>query len=80
MYVLLVAYILAINFYAFLLIKTLKQQENEREVIQQSVPLNAETPKPEKYLGKLITMFTICTTETTGGYGSITQWIIHIAK
>ncbi len=54
LYILLVAYILAINFYAFLLVKTLKEQENEREVLSQSAPLNPETPKSEKYLGKLI--------------------------
>ena len=52
MYALLVAYILAVNFYAFLLIKTLKQQETERELIRQSAPLNPEQVKPEKYLGK----------------------------
>ena len=54
MYALLVAYILAVNFYAFLLIKTMKQQENERELIRQSAPLNPEQVKPEKYLGKLL--------------------------
>ena len=68
LYVLLVAYILAINFYAFLLIKSLRNKENQTEIEPQSPqfsqiseesdkysssPQNAVKP-PEKTTGKLL--------------------------
>lgn len=59
-YILLVAYILAVNFYAFLLVKTLKDEEREAEFLRQGAPLtnaqNAADPaqKPQKPLSKLI--------------------------
>ena len=54
LYILAIAYIGAINFYAFLLVKSLKQQTNEQEVLRQSAPLVQEPSKPERYLGKLL--------------------------
>ena len=58
LYVLLIAYILSINFYAFLLVKSLRDQERETEFREQAAPLvstNAAPPTkpPEKFLGKL---------------------------
>ena len=58
LYVLLVAYILAINFYAFLLVKSFRDKEREVELKRESAPLypNDEN-KPlqgERYLGKLL--------------------------
>ena len=70
LYILLVAYILAINFYAFLLIKTLKEKERKEEIERQAAPLssyaNHDTPTPvtqppERNLGKL------CITGLLGG-------------
>ena len=57
LYVLLVAYILSINFYAFLLVKTLRDKDRENEITKQAAPLStqAESPKKEeRNLGKLI--------------------------
>ena len=57
MYILLIAYIVAINFYAFILEKTLRDQDAEREVRRQGEPLtnaNNEQNVPQKYLGKLL--------------------------
>lgn len=50
LYILFVAYILAVNFYAFLLVKSLKTQETETALSNSS-----ETPKnkPEKATSKL---------------------------
>jgi len=61
LYILLVAYILAINFYAFLLVKSLRDKEREEEA--KPVAVNGETPPrvPEKVAGKL------CITGLLGG-------------
>lgn len=57
-YILLVAYILAVNFYAFLLVKSLRDTEREAEAVRQGEPIasaTTEAPKPpQKYLSKLI--------------------------
>ena len=64
LYILLIAYIAAINFYAFLLVKTLAAKEREAEAGKQSIhaneqpstPPNASTPPaitPQKMIGKL---------------------------
>ena len=63
LYILLVAYILAINFYAFLLIKGLRDRERQAEVDRQAAPLidaaqTGDTQKekhaPERYMSKLL--------------------------
>lgn len=62
LYILLIAYIIAINFYAFLLVKGFRDREKQAEIERQASPLidaaqNAEAPiktAPEKYLGKLL--------------------------
>ena len=64
LYILLVAYILAINFYAFLLVKGLRDKENEAELRRQASPLldaEATPARQEKFLGKL------CITGALGG-------------
>ena len=43
LYVLLVAYILAVNFYAFLLVKSLRDKERQEELHKQAEPLISET-------------------------------------
>lgn len=56
-YILLVAYILAINFYAFLLVKSFRDKERERELRRESAPLSDTTsppPQNERFLGKLL--------------------------
>ena len=61
LYILLAAYILAINFYSFLLVKGLRDKERQAELEKQAKPLidsaqDAQTPiKPtqERYPGKL---------------------------
>ena len=57
LYILLIAYIVAINFYAFLLVKTLSKQEREDEVYRQAQPLSTSVDglerKPQKVVGKL---------------------------
>ena len=58
LYILLIAYILAVNFYAFLLVKSLRDKEKESENTSLSQPtpdfLNAPIQKSsQKYLGKL---------------------------
>ena len=56
-YILLIAYILAVNFYAFLLVKSLRDEEREAELVQQGAPLTQTSPenKPvQKYLKKLL--------------------------
>ena len=64
-YILLVAYILAINFYAFLLIKSAREKEKERELNEESVVVDGrESPTTlptEKNTGKL------CITGLLGG-------------
>ena len=59
LYILLIAYIVAINFYAFLLVKGLRDREKTAEVKRQAEPLisaaNPDTqPLKERYLGKLL--------------------------
>lgn len=62
LYILLIAYILAVNFYAFLLIKSLRDKEREAELRRQGEPLtqferSQADQKPvatEKYVGKLL--------------------------
>ncbi len=57
LYVLLIAYIVAVNFYAFMLVKSLKDKDREREIQQQVAPVsqqNTEPKKEERYLGKLL--------------------------
>ena len=61
LYILLAAYIAAINFYSFLLVKSLRDKEKLTEVTKQTQPLSNATndaEKPlkttqERYLGKL---------------------------
>ena len=61
----LVAYILAINFYAFLLVKSLRDKEKQDEIKKQSDHIsdfnvdtqkntNASTPQGDKFIGKLL--------------------------
>ena len=61
LYILLIAYILAVNFYAFLLVKSLRDKEKQSE-LEKDLPENtptalpsqgSQTP-PQKYLGKLL--------------------------
>ncbi len=67
LYVLLVAYILAINFYAFLLIKGLRDKERKAQIAQEAkdaaLPLapKEETKPPQRVSGKL------CITGLLGG-------------
>ena len=57
LYILLVAYILAINFYSFLLVKSLRDKERQTDAMREAEPLSlsSETPvkPPEKVTGKL---------------------------
>lgn len=58
LYILLISYIAAINFYAFLLVKTLAAKEREAELKKQASPLieQISTPPitpPQKMIGKL---------------------------
>ncbi|MBR6703188.1 MAG: hypothetical protein IKL76_01360 [Clostridia bacterium] len=56
-YILLVAYILAINFYAFLLVKSFRDKERESELRRESAPLSdtaSQPPQNERFLGKLL--------------------------
>ena len=61
LYILLTAYIVAINFYSFLLVKGLRDKERQAEIAKQAHPLiegsqNAEQPiisKQERSVGKL---------------------------
>ncbi|MBQ8284627.1 MAG: hypothetical protein IJX75_06050 [Clostridia bacterium] len=41
LYIFLIAYILAINFYAFLLVKSLRDKERQDEIRRQAAPLSA---------------------------------------
>lgn len=68
LYILLIAYIAAINFYAFLLVKTLAAKEREAEVNRQAAPLlehsqnaQSQSTPPQKFIGKL------CITGALGG-------------
>ena len=57
LYVLLIAYILAVNFYAFMLVKALRDKDREQEINQQGAPLTqTQNPPstPQRYLGKLL--------------------------
>ena len=61
LYLLLAAYIIAINFYAFILVKGLRDKEKQADAAKQAQPLSTATneaeqpmkPAPERYLGKL---------------------------
>ena len=56
-YILIIAYILAINFYAFLLVKTLRDEERQTEFINQDTQLinpPTENKPTQKYLKKLL--------------------------
>ena len=58
LYLLLIAYILAVNFYAFLLVKGLRDKERADELQRQAAPLSqcepTQTKPPERFLGKLL--------------------------
>ncbi len=59
LYILLTAYILAVNFYAFLLVKGFRDKERLTELEKQAQPLSSAAqepiaPKNERYLGKLL--------------------------
>lgn len=57
LYILLISYIVSINFYAFLLIKGLRDKEREQDIQRQAQPLSTqsvtENKPPERNLGKL---------------------------
>lgn len=57
LYILLISYILSVNFYAFLLVKSLRDKERAQEAERQAQPLStqgvADNKPPEKNLGKL---------------------------
>ena len=65
LYVLLVAYILAINFYAFLLVKSLRDQERQAELNAQAQPLTETQATPQKTTGKPTSK--LCITGLLGG-------------
>ena len=61
----LVAYILAINFYAFLLVKSLRDKEKQDDINKQAAPITelaepsqngvtASSPQGDKFIGKLL--------------------------
>ena len=59
LYILLVSYIIAVNFYAFLLVKSLRDKEKSTEVIRQAEPLASASnpdypPSKDRALGKLL--------------------------
>ena len=65
LYIMLVAYILAINFYAFLLVKSLRDKEKQNEIKKQAAPISeftqdvpngvsASSPQGDKFIGKLL--------------------------
>ncbi len=57
LYVLLIAYIVSVNFYAFMLVKSLRDKDRETEIQRQAAPLSEQTNAPQKeerYLGKLL--------------------------
>ena len=57
-----IAYILSINFYAFLLVKSLRDKEREQETLRQAEPISTPTPPVlEKFVSKL------CITGALGG-------------
>jgi hypothetical protein len=65
-YILLIAYIVAINFYAFILVKSMRDKERDSQAYTQAQPLvsanteglpseQANTPTPvQRYIGKLL--------------------------
>ncbi len=62
LYLLLLAYILAINFYAFLLVKSLRDKERQAQAEQEALPEEGAPPRPtERVAGKL------CITGLLGG-------------
>jgi hypothetical protein len=65
LYIMLVAYILAINFYAFLLVKSLRDKEKQDDINKQAAPIaefaqpsqngvTASSPQGDKFIGKLL--------------------------
>ena len=64
LYIMLVAYILAINFYAFLLVKSLRDKEKQDELKKQSAPISefsvntenkpSSAQQGDKFVGKLL--------------------------
>lgn len=66
LYILLIAYIVAINFYAFILVKSLRDKERDAQIQAQAQPLvsasteglpieQTNTPAPvQRYIGKLL--------------------------
>ena len=58
LYVLLCAYIVAVNFYAFMLVKTFREQDKEAELRRQGAPLteveHEQNDAPQKYIKKLL--------------------------
>ena len=65
LYILLIAYILAINFYAFLLVKSLRDQEREEEMLKQAEPLSLENKTPPQKSPRNTTK--LCVTGVLGG-------------
>ena len=69
LYILLIAYIIAVNFYAFLLVKSLRDKDKQAEIERQAKPLTDSTqtaeqplkPTEDRALGKL------CLTGALGG-------------
>ena len=65
LYIFLTAYIISINFYAFLLIKSFRDKDREIELLKQNQAVTTNTPTPapvqEKATGKL------CITGLLGG-------------
>ncbi len=64
LYIMLVAYILAINFYAFLLVKSLRDKEKQDELNKQTAPISEfsvssdnkqnNIQQGDKFIGKLL--------------------------
>lgn len=48
LYILLIAYIAAINFYSFLLVKALRDKERQTEAMRQAEPLSLSEPTTDK--------------------------------
>ena len=77
LYILLIAYILSINFYAFLLVKSFREKEREKQVKEEienltpSAETSSSIPMPERITGKL------CITGLLGG--AITIYVCMFA-
>lgn len=64
-YILLVSYILSVNFYAFLLVKSLREKEQALELKKQAEPLSSATSPQEKISDK--STGKLCITGLLGG-------------